>query len=139
MGNLFYLDFKGLVLPSKKGKVILRLTLFLTYASLSLAESMASLIFHGNCTMCHVETKTVSAPSIIEVKKHYMSAFSKKEDFIKYMSEFALHPSAELSIMQHSVKKHGLMPELGYEIETLREITEYIYDTDFEKVHSGHK
>jgi hypothetical protein len=112
--------------------------MFLTYSSL-FADNMASLIFHGNCTMCHVETKTVSAPSIIEVKKHYMSAFSKKEDFIKYMSEFALHPSAELSIMQHSVKKHGLMPELGYEIETLREITEYIYDTDFEKVHSGHK
>ncbi len=138
MGNIFYINFKGLVLPSK-GQLILRISLFLAYYTISFADSMASLVFHGNCTMCHVETKTVSAPSIIEVKKHYKNAFNKKEDFIKYMSEFALHPKKELSIMQHSIDKHGLMPELGYELETLREITEYIYDTEFDKPHSGHK
>ena len=55
------------------------------------------------------------------------------------MSEFALHPKRELSIMQDSIDKHELMPELGYDIETLREIAEYIYDTEFDKPHSGHK
>jgi cytochrome c551/c552 len=118
---------------------MLRLAFLLSLNGLIFADNMASLLFHGNCTMCHVENKTVSAPSIIEVKKHYKSAFSKKEDFIQYMSEFALHPKRELSIMQDSIDKHELMPELGYDIETLREIAEYIYDTEFDKPHSGHK
>jgi hypothetical protein len=100
---------------------------------------MGSLLFHGNCVTCHFETKTVSAPAMMEVREHYKSAFGKKEDFIKYMSEFVLKPKEELSIMHYAIQKHGLMPELGYEIEVIEEIAEYIYDTDFKKPHSGHK
>ena len=33
--------------------------------------------------------------------------------------------------MSDAIKKYELMPELGYDIDTLRSIAEYIYDTDF--------
>ena len=84
-----------------KGEIISKF-LFLIYSCLY-AEDIASLLFNGNCSTCHVEKDAKSAPSIIEVQKHYKSAFSKKEEFIKYMSNFALHPKRELSIMQNSV------------------------------------
>ncbi|MEA3521458.1 MAG: cytochrome C [Campylobacterota bacterium] len=118
--------------------MILRLAFFLTFHSLVFGDNIASLLFHGNCTMCHVETKTVSAPSIVEVKKHYKSAFAKKEDFVHYMAQWVVKPNAETSIMQHAIERHGLMPHLGYDIPTIEVIAAYMYDTDFEKPHEGH-
>ena len=113
------------------------LTLFL-YSLLNAAD-MRSLLFHGNCTTCHFETKTVSAPSIIELKENYLRAFPIKKDFVKYISSWVINPNEETSIMLDAVKKHGLMPQLGFDISTLREISAYIYDTDFTKNHDGHK
>ncbi len=103
------------------------------------ANPYASLLFHGNCTTCHFEGKTVSAPSVIEFKQRYMDAFPQKEDFIKYMSAWVQHPQKETSIMRDAIKKHALMPELGFGLDTLEIISEYIYETDFEKKHKGHK
>jgi len=37
--------------------------------------------------------------------------------------------------MLQAIEKHGLMPHLGFEAEALKEIVEYIYDTDFLKKH----
>ncbi|MCW8894680.1 MAG: cytochrome C [Sulfurimonas sp.] len=100
---------------------------------------MRALLFHGNCTTCHFENKTVSAPSVLEFKNRYMQAFKDKEDFVSYMSTWVKHPKEETSLMHDAVKKHGLMPELGYDINTLKEISAYIYETDFTKHHEGHK
>jgi hypothetical protein len=55
------------------------------------------------------------------------------------MSTWIAHPKEETSIMLDAVKKYELMPYLHYELETLEEIAAYIYETDFSKVHSGHK
>jgi hypothetical protein len=55
------------------------------------------------------------------------------------MSQWVLHPNAAASIMQDAVEKYGLMPELAFEKETLKEICGYIYDTDFTKSHTRHK
>lgn len=111
--------------------------MFLLMANL-FAGKYSSLLFHGNCITCHFETKTVSAPSVIEFKKNYLRAFPKKEDFVKYMSAWVIKPNEETSIMLDAIKKHGLMPELGYDMDTLKEIAEYIYETDFTKKHAGH-
>jgi len=116
-----------------------RYTFSLLFAFSSLAaDSLGSLLFHGNCTTCHNETKTISAPSMVEVRKHYKEAFSKKEDFVKYMSKWVANPSPETSIMLQAIDKHGIMPHLGFEEEALSEIVGYIYDTDFTKKHEGH-
>ncbi len=103
------------------------------------ASNYGSLLFHGNCVTCHFETKAVSAPSIMEVREKYKTAFSKKEDFIEYMSKWVAYPKEENSIMLYAVKKYELMPYLHYELDTLKEIAAYIYDTDFSKEHAGHK
>ena len=103
------------------------------------ASEYASLLFHGNCTTCHFETKTVSAPSVIEFKQRYLNAFAQKDEFVKYMSLWVQHPKKESSIMHDAIKKHKLMPELGFDLETLEIISEYIYETDFVQKHEGHK
>ena len=103
------------------------------------ASDYGSLLFHGNCVTCHFETKAVSAPSAIEIKERYTTAFSKKEDFVKYMSEWVKNPKEETSIMLDAIKKYELMPYLHYDLETLKEIADYIYETDFNKHHEGHE
>jgi len=96
-------------------------------------DSLGSLLFNGNCATCHFKTKTVSAPSMMEVRENYRRAFSDKKEFVKYMSAWVANPSKERSIMLQAIDKHGLMPHLGFEAEALKETVEYIYDTDFTK------
>ncbi|QOY53495.1 cytochrome C [Candidatus Sulfurimonas baltica] len=88
-------------------------------------------MFNGNCITCHKETQTISAPSVVKFKEVYKNAFPEKEEFINYMSTWVFNPKAESSLMQDSIQKHGLMPHLSYDIDTLKEISAYIYETDF--------
>ena len=109
----------------------------LFFSSFSFANEMGSLLFHGNCVTCHYELQEKSAPAMIEVRKRYLQAFPKKEDFVKYLSEWVHKPSKEHSIMQDAIEKHGVMPQLAYEKDVLKEIATYIYKTDFTKIHNG--
>lgn len=95
------------------------------------ASDMNSLMFNGNCITCHKETKTVSAPSVVKFKAVYLNAFPNKKDFVEYMSNWVLNPNKETSLMRDAIKKHGLMPHLGFDIDTLKDISAYIYETDF--------
>jgi len=114
------------------------ISIFLLSVSSLNADSLGSLLFHGNCITCHFETKDVSAPSIVSVRENYLRAFPKKNDFVEYLSKWVTHPNVEGSIMLDAVEKYELMPELGYEESTLKIIAQYIYDTDFTKEHDGH-
>ena len=114
------------------------LILSLLFISSLNAGDVRSLLFHGNCITCHHEHKSISAPSIDEIKENYLRAFAKKKDFTQYMSHWVNKPNAQTSIMQGAIKKYELMPELGFDLSTLREISAYIYDTDFAKEHEGH-
>ena len=108
-----------------------KIMLFVLIALHVEANDMSSLMFNGNCITCHKETKTISAPSVVKFKAVYMNAFPDKKDFVDYMSNWVQNPDKETSLMRCSIKKHGLMPHLGFDIETLRDISAYIYDTDF--------
>ncbi len=90
-------------------------------------KSEGRLLLYGNCITCHHETKSISAPSLKIIKKRYHEAFKDKETFVNYMAEWVNSPNARGSIMQDMVKKYGLMPELGYDKETLEKIALYIY------------
>jgi len=114
------------------------LFLFLLLISSLHSGDIRSLLFHGNCITCHHEHKNISAPSTVEIKKHYLRAFPHKEDFVSYMAKWILRPQEETSLMHHSIKEYKLMPLLGFDEETLRDIASYIYDTDFSKKHTGH-
>ncbi len=102
------------------------------------ADNYKSLLFHGNCTTCHFEQKAVSAPSVVEFKTQYLAAFPKRDDFVNFMAKRVQHPNAKTSLMDSAIKKYKLMPELGFDLDTLKQISEYIYDTDFTKPHKGH-
>jgi len=103
---------------------------FLIFTSLN-ADNLGSLMFHANCSTCHHETRDISAPSMMDVRKHYRAAFTKKKDFTKHMSKWVSNPDIKASIMPDSIKRYGIMPHLGFEEDSLQEIVEYIYDTDF--------
>ena len=118
-----------------RSKITLLILLLSSHLS---ANNFGALLFHGNCITCHEETKSVSAPSVVEFKENYLRAFPKKEDFVSYMSQWVEHPNPQTSIMLDAIKKYELMPELGFEKSTLEIISEYIYDTDFTKEHIGH-
>jgi cytochrome c551/c552 len=99
------------------------------------ADTLDSLLFHGNCVTCHYKNEEKSAPSMYEVRKRYKTAFPNKKDFTFYMSQWVKHPNEKTSIMYDAIKKHGLMPQLGYEQEVLKDITSYIYETNFTQFH----
>ena len=103
------------------------------------ASGYNSLLFNGNCVTCHFEKESISAPSVIELQARYKDAFPNRKDFIKHMSTWVQYPKAETSIMHDAIKKYELMPELGYDLDTLRSIAEYIYDTDFENLQTDPK
>ncbi|DAB28258.1 MAG: hypothetical protein A2513_06385 [Sulfurimonas sp. RIFOXYD12_FULL_33_39] len=70
---------------------------------------------------------------MVELRKVYKDAFSNKEDFVNYMSKWVANPKRETSLMDKWIKKYELMPHLGFDEDTLREISAYIYETDFAK------
>jgi len=110
----------------KKFKLLL---LFLLTSSLY-ADSYGRLLMYGNCTTCHYIDKSISAPSMQIIKQRYLTAFPKKKDFISYMSTWVLKPNVQGSIMHDMIEKYELMPELGYDKDTLEKIAEYIYQSN---------
>lgn len=103
------------------------------------ASDYNSLLFNGNCVTCHFEKESVSAPSAMELQIRYKDAFPNRGDFIEYMSTWVQYPNADTSIMSDAIKKYELMPELGYDLDTLKSIAEYLYDTDFKTLQTDPK
>lgn len=109
-------------------KTIVCLVIFLNYLY---AGSYASLLYYGNCVTCHQIKSAKSAPSIIEVQLAYKNAFKNKETFVEYMSTWVLEPNEEGSLMHDAIEKYGLMPQLAYDKDVLKDIAVFIYETDF--------
>ncbi|WP_258239082.1 MULTISPECIES: cytochrome C [Arcobacteraceae] len=107
------------------------LFLVLLFSLSANANSYGSLLLEGNCTTCHHKTKSISAPSLKIVVTRYKEAFSEKKEFVSYMSSWVLKPKEETSIMLDMIKKYELMPELGYDKDTLEIISSYLYDMKF--------
>ncbi len=111
-------------------RIILIVTFTIIY---SYANNYNELFYSGNCSGCHFKSKSVSAPSIAKIRHRYLTAFPNKEDFINYMSIWVQKPNAETSLMHDAIKKYEIMPELGFDLNTLKDISQYIYETDFTK------
>ena len=92
------------------------------------ADSYGRLLLYGNCITCHHETKNISAPSLKIIQQRYKEAFPQKEDFVNYMSTWVLNPDEKTSMMHDIIEKYELMPQLGYDKDTLEKIAAYIYE-----------
>ncbi len=112
--------------------IIFSLFVSLIFPTTCWSAESASLLFNGNCATCHHLKKASSAPTINQIRTRYLNAFPKKEDFVDYMSNWVANPKKESSLMLDMILKYGLMPQLAFEKETLREIAEYIYDGNIE-------
>lgn len=110
------------------------LLILILFFSNIFAIDYGELFFQGNCVTCHYVNEKKSAPSIIEVRENYLRAFPKEDDFVEFMTTWVLKPNKEMSIIQHSIDEFELMPELGYDEYTLKEIAKYLYKTDFSKL-----
>lgn len=92
------------------------------------AAPRGEMLFNGNCITCHALENSPSAPSVKEIHTRYKKAFDSKEQFVNAMARWIIKPDAKTALMPEAVKKYGLMPELGYDKETLNEIASYLYD-----------
>ncbi len=108
----------------------IRLVLILLFTSFVYADSYGRLLLYGNCITCHHETKSISAPSLQIIKKRYHETFLDKQNFVEYMVNWVYKPSKETSIMQDMIEKYELMPELGYDKDTLEKIANYLYENN---------
>ena len=113
----------------------MKIKLLILLLSINLfASSYGELLFNGNCITCHSTNElNKSAPTIIEIQKIYKSSFPLKKDFIHYMSTWVLNPNKETSLMDDAIEKYKLMPMLGYDKETLEEISSYLYELSEKK------
>jgi len=74
----------------------------------------------------------------VEIREKYLSVFADKKDFVDYMATWVKEPKQETSLMLDAIAKYEIMPNLSYELDSLRDISAYIYDTDFVKTYGGH-
>lgn len=107
------------------------LNTIILFGKLCADSSYGALLLQGNCTTCHFETQEVSAPSLKSIKQIYIKKYKDKNSFVLAMSQWVMVPNIKNALMQDMIKKFGLMPELGYDEESLKQISEYIYKNDF--------
>ena len=107
---------------------IIYLILPILIVTLANADSYGRLLLYGNCITCHHETKSISAPSLQIIKQRYHESFEDKKEFVHYMVQWVYKPSIEGSIMHDMIEKYELMPELGYDKDTLEKIATYLYE-----------
>ncbi len=110
-------------------KTIHLVLILLFSTSLGYADSYGRLLLYGNCITCHHETKNISAPSLKMIKQRYHEAFGEKKEFVNYMVNWVYKPFHEGSIMQDMIEKYEIMPELGYDKDTLEKIATYLYES----------
>lgn len=111
-------------------RIIIIFTIFISCLQ---ADNLGSLLFNGNCTTCHFERETISAPSVVDFRAAYLKKFPNKKDFTQAILKFVKNPSKKASLMPKAIKKHELMPQIPFEEDTLNIIVDYIYETDFSK------
>lgn len=93
-------------------------------------------LMENNCNICHspkASEEEMVAPPMIAIKMHYISEDTSKEDFVNDIVEWSKNPSVEISKMPGAIKKFGLMPYQFYPEGTIRQIADYMFDTEIDE------
>lgn len=93
-------------------------------------------LMENNCNICHnpkTAEESIIAPPMIAVKMHYISDETTKEEFIDAMVAWSKNPTVETSKMPGAVKKFGLMPYQFYPEETIKQIADYMYESEIDE------
>lgn len=93
-------------------------------------------LMENNCYVCHNPTTNQAdriGPPMVAIKKHYISKNTTKEQFIVSMQNWIKNPTIENSKMKGAVKRFGVMPKQHFSTETIKQISEYLFDNEIEK------
>jgi len=97
--------------------------LLLSLPGLHAAGIDADAAFRSKCLLCHT-TKTVTprekekllGPPVDEVMLHVKEKYPIKEDAVKFMTDYILHPTVEKALCA-SMDKFGLMPSMRSSVD----------------------
>lgn len=70
---------------------------------------------------------------MIAVKKHYISKNTTKEAFIEAMQNWVKNPNKENAKMYGALNRFGVMPKLEFSEETIKQISDYMFDYDIDQ------
>ena len=93
-------------------------------------------LMETNCYTCHNPPASHDdriGPPMVAIKKHYIDNNTTKEEFTKSIQDWIKNPSEENAKMFGAVKRFGVMPKLAFSEETIKEITDYMYNFDIEQ------
>lgn len=93
-------------------------------------------LMETNCYVCHSPTGNHDdriGPPMIAIKKHYIDSNTSKEEFIASMQAWIKNPNESDAKMFGAVKRFGVMPKQAFPEETIKQISEYMYDFDIEQ------
>ncbi|MDN3620921.1 DUF3365 domain-containing protein [Polaribacter undariae] len=99
-------------------------------------EHAGKKLLETNCYVCHNPTTIEDnriAPPMIAIKKRYLMGNNSKEAFIKSIQDFIKNPTAENAKMYGAVKRFGVMPKQAFPEETIKEISDYMFEFEIEK------
>ncbi|MBT8185955.1 MAG: DUF3365 domain-containing protein, partial [Eudoraea sp.] len=93
------------------------------------------IILETECYICHnprASEESMIAPPMIDIKKHYITENTTKEEFTVDLMNWVNDPEQN-SKMPGALKKFGIMPYIPYPEDAIAQIAEYLYDYDIEK------
>lgn len=93
-------------------------------------------LLEEKCYVCHSPNASHDnrlAPPMIAVKKHYISKNTTKEAFIEAMQNWVENPNKENAKMYGAVNRFGVMPKLEFSEETIKKISDYMFDYDIDQ------
>lgn len=94
------------------------------------------ILLQRHCYTCHnpksASHDEILAPPLWGMKKQYLEAFLKKDEFKKAMISFVQSPSQEKALMKGPIKRFGLMPKPVILDKDLEKIVDYIYSYELE-------
>ena len=105
-------------------------------SNLKVQEHTGKKLMETNCYVCHSPVSKENervAPPMIAIKKHYLNDNITKEAFIKSMQNWIENPTEENAKMFGAVKRFGVMPKQVFPKETIKQISDYMFDNDIEK------
>lgn len=93
-------------------------------------------LLENSCFSCHSPNPSINnsiAPTLLEIKEHYIAENTSQERFKKDFVTFINKPTKENAKIPGAIDRFGFMPKMNFNEEDLNRIAEYIFNTELEK------
>lgn len=119
-----------------KIRILLLLGIALLFTPMAYAQTSGEVLFDAKCASCHVKMRptdisTLIAPPVMGVMRHVKMKYERKEEAVKFITEYTLDPQESKAVcMADKIKRFGLMPSQKNNVskEELTVIAEWMYD-----------